>query len=189
VTQLPETVTSPRLTLRVWRLDDAPALARAVNDSLDHLRPWMPWADAVTDVQHYEEFITERRAMWRDGGDATYGVFAGRDVIGGTGLHRRRGPWILEIGYWIHVDHLGRGYATELSLALTDAAFTVEGVNRVEIRHDRANLRSRAVPERLGFELVDEQSGERKTSGDEGIDCTWAVERERWLAQPRPAFG
>lgn len=182
---LPETVTSARLTMRVWRHEDAPALSRAVNESLEHLHEWMPWASADTDVEHYEGFIEERRVQWRDGGDATYGVFAGDLAVGGTGLHRRAGPGILEIGYWIHVDHVRRGYATELSSALTDAAFGVEGIDRVEIRHDRANVRSRAVPERLGFTLVDERPGERKTSGDVGVDCTWAVERDAWLARPR----
>jgi ribosomal-protein-serine acetyltransferase len=186
VTQLPETVTSPRLTMRVWRLEDAPALARAVNESLEHLHEWMPWAAGDTDVAHYEEFITERRTQWFEGGDATYGVLAGDVVVGGTGLHRRRGPGALEIGYWIHVDHLRRGYATELSSALTDAAFRVEGITRVEILHDRANVRSRAIPERLGFRLVDEQPSERKTSGDEGVDCTWTVERGAWLAGTSP---
>jgi len=182
---LPEVVTSPRLTLRVWRLEDAPALSRAVNESLEHLRPWMPWAAEDAGVDHYEQFISERRAQWRDGGDATYGVFADGLVVGGTGLHRRRGPGVLEIGYWIHVDHVGRGYATELSTALTEAAFGVDGVQRVQIRHDRANVRSRAVPARLGFTMIDQQPGDQKTSGDEGVDCTWEVERDAWLARTR----
>ena len=30
--------------LRHWRAEDAEAQARAIEESLDHLRPWMPWA-------------------------------------------------------------------------------------------------------------------------------------------------
>lgn len=179
---LPETVLTPRLTLRVWRLEDAPALERAVEESREHLRPWMPWANEPPESTT-EEFIADRREKWLGGGDATYGVFADGEVVGGTGLHTRRGPRTLEIGYWIHVAHVGRGYATELSTSLTDAAFTVEGIEWVEIRHDRANSRSRAVPEKLGFTLVQETPGERLTSGDEGVDCTWSVDRAAWLAR------
>lgn len=184
---LPETVTTARLTLRVWRPEDAPALAAAVRASQEHLRPWMPWASEDTGDEHYERFVADRRAQWAAGGDATYGVFAAGEVAGGTGLHRRRGPGVLEIGYWIGVEHVGQGYATELSRALTDTAFRVEGIHRVEIRHDRANARSRAVPERLGFTLESENPGERVTSGDEGVDCVWAVERAAWLSRGRRA--
>jgi RimJ/RimL family protein N-acetyltransferase len=55
------------------------------------------------------------------------------------------------IGYWIHVDHIGLGYATETSAALTKVAFTIEGMDRVEIHCDPANLASAAVPRKLGF--------------------------------------
>ena len=52
----------------------------------------------------------------------------------------------LEIGYWVHVDHLQKGYATEMARILTSAAFTVPGIERVEIHHDKANTRSGAIP-------------------------------------------
>jgi RimJ/RimL family protein N-acetyltransferase len=32
------------LELRQWRLEDADAQARTIEESLDHLRPWMAWA-------------------------------------------------------------------------------------------------------------------------------------------------
>ena len=35
---------TPRLVLRCWRPADAPLLKEALDSSLDHLRPWMPWA-------------------------------------------------------------------------------------------------------------------------------------------------
>jgi len=181
--QLPEVVVSPRLTLRVWRLEDAPSLTQAVSDSAAHLRPWMPWASEEPTLAHYVEFITERRAQWAQGGDAVYGVFVGDAVAGGTGLHQRRGEGILEIGYWLHVEHVGRGYAAELSTALTDTAFGIDGVNRVEIHHDRANLRSRAVPARIGFVFEGETPDEPRAPGDEGVDWTWAVDRASWTAR------
>jgi hypothetical protein len=36
------------VTLRRYRPDDLDALFGAVTESLDHLRPWMPWAAACT---------------------------------------------------------------------------------------------------------------------------------------------
>ena len=42
--RLPDHVESPRLTIRRWRPDDVDALSAAIVASVDHLRPWMPWA-------------------------------------------------------------------------------------------------------------------------------------------------
>jgi RimJ/RimL family protein N-acetyltransferase len=67
----------------------------------------------------------------------------------------------LEIGYWIHAGFLRRGLATRVSCLLTDAAFTVAGIERVEIHHDKANVASAGVPRRLGFT----PSPKRRTSG------------------------
>ncbi|MGH9021089.1 MAG: GNAT family N-acetyltransferase [Acidimicrobiales bacterium] len=181
--RLPETVETPRLTLRVWRDADATALADAIDTSLAHLRPWMPWADQAMTVAETAEFISDRRAKWEAGGDAIYGVFAAGVVVGGCGLHANVGPDVLEIGYWVHVDHTRQGYATELAAALTDAAFTVPGVERVEIHHDRANAISRRVPERLGFTFDAERPAGKRAPGEEGPEWIWAVGRSDWMGR------
>ena len=112
-----------------------------------------------------------------------YGVLLDGQPIGGTGLHRRAGPDTLEIGYWIHVDHIGRGYATELSAGLTDLAFTVDGIEHVEIHHDAANVRSAAVPRKLGFAHVATEPREPLAPGHTGVEWTWRVGRAAWLGR------
>jgi RimJ/RimL family protein N-acetyltransferase len=59
----------------------------------------------------------------------------------------------LEIGYWVHLDHIGRGGATAVAGGLTDAAFRLRGVDRVEFHCDAANLRGAAIPPMLGYRL------------------------------------
>ncbi len=59
----------------------------------------------------------------------------------------------LEIGYWIHPAFIGRGLATAAARLVTEAAFSVPGIDRVEIHHDRANEISGAIPRKLGFTL------------------------------------
>ena len=65
----------------------------------------------------------------------------------------RRGRGLLEMGYWMHADALGRGYATEAARALTDAGLGVDGVERMVIACDEANVRSAALPKHLGSRL------------------------------------
>jgi ribosomal-protein-serine acetyltransferase len=55
------------------------------------------------------------------------------------------------IGYWLIERAQGRGTMTRAVRALTDHAFNVWQLNRIEIRAGVENARSRAIPERLGF--------------------------------------
>lgn len=159
--RIPDEVRTARLLLRRWRDGDAPLLHEAVIASLEHLRPWMRWVA-------FEPLSVEDRARlivdWADAAadtdaEAIYGVFCDGAVVGGCGLHRRAGPDTLEIGYWIHADHVGQGYATELARGLTSAAFTVDGIERVEIHHDKANTRSSAVPQKARVRTWPRSSG------------------------------
>ena len=59
----------------------------------------------------------------------------------------------LEVGYWLRAGATGRGCATAAARALTDLALSVDGVSRVEIHCDEANVRSAAVARRLGYRL------------------------------------
>lgn len=174
--------------LRRWRVDDAEAQQRAVAESADHLRPWMAWMD------HEPLAVDERRLLlaqwelrWLGGGDANFAIVFEGWVIGSCGLHRRRTPDTLEIGYWVHPDYLGRGLATRAAQLLTDAAFGVPGVARVEIHHDKANVASRRIPDRLGYRFLGERPDEVTAPAEVGIDCVWRVSREDWAARRRDA--
>ena len=75
----------------------------------------MPWAtDAAADPANARSHGREAEEQWDQGSDYTY-VLRPREagpVIGMFGLHRRIGPGALEIGYWLHPDYLGCGFAT-----------------------------------------------------------------------------
>ena len=188
MTRLPDHVETARLVLRRWTVADAPALATAIDESLEHLRPWMPWAagEPVAPDDRVR-WIEQSNRDWEAGGDVILGILlADGAVIGGTGLHRRAGEDTLEIGYWLHVDHTGQGYVSEAAAALTDAAFTVPGIEFVEIHHDRANRSSRRVPERLGYAKAGESPATTApASGEERMNCRWRIDRDAWSAVRR----
>jgi RimJ/RimL family protein N-acetyltransferase len=162
-------VRTRRLVLRCWEPADAPLLKAAIDASLEHLRPWMPWAH---DEPEQLQAKIERTRRWRGkfdlGQDFVYGVFSPDEeqVLGSTGLHTRVGEKAREIGYWIHVDHINQGLATEVAGALTKVAFEVDGVQRVEIHCDPRNVASAAVPRKLGY--MHEATLRQRTPGPEG---------------------
>ena len=147
-------IETPRLVIRCWEPRDAPLLNAALHASWEHLGPWMPWARGEPPALEDTVALLRR---WRGDFDLdqdyVYAIFD-RDetqVIGSTGLHTRRGADAREIGYWVHVDHAGRGYATETAAALTRVAFDIAGMRRVEIHCLPHNVRSAAVPRKLGY--------------------------------------
>jgi RimJ/RimL family protein N-acetyltransferase len=143
-----------RLVIRCWNPADAPLLKASVDENIDHLLPWMPWAaDEPKPLQQKVDLIRAWRAGFDLGKDFVYGIFNREEsrVLGGTGLHTRLGPGAREIGYWIHRDYTNIGLATEVSAALTRVAFEIDGVRRVEIHCEPRNIRSAAIPRKLGF--------------------------------------
>jgi RimJ/RimL family protein N-acetyltransferase len=114
----------------------------------------MPWArDEPKPLDERVALLRGFRGRFDHGDDFVYGIFESDEssVVGGTGLHTRVGGDALEVGYWIRTSRAGAGLATEAAAALTRVAVEICGVDRVEIRTDPANERSRAIPQRLGF--------------------------------------
>jgi RimJ/RimL family protein N-acetyltransferase len=129
-------------------------MREAITSSVEHLLPWMPWAaEEPRELQEQLDSIRHWRSQFDRNEDYFFGIFDREEmrVLGGTGLHKRIGPGGLEIGYWIRADAVHQGLATENAAALTQVAFEVEAVNRVEIHCDPENFASAAVPRRLGF--------------------------------------
>jgi ribosomal-protein-serine acetyltransferase len=185
-TVLPDRLETPDgLLLRRWVPDDAEALGRAVAESAEHLRPWMAWVhEEPLPIERRRARIAEWEHDWAQGGDVLLGVFVDGQVAGGCGLHRRIGPRGLEIGYWIHPAFLRRGLATRIARMLTDAAFGLPEITRVEIHHDKANQPSAGVPRKLGFEWLGEVPDAPEAPADLGIEWRWRMESGAWRNCP-----
>ncbi|HET6279605.1 MAG TPA: GNAT family N-acetyltransferase [Polyangia bacterium] len=175
---------TPRLLLRCYRISDAPLLKHAIDSSLDHLRPWMPWMlNEPSPLSDIEARLGTFREQFMAGRDWVFGIFAPgeEEVLGGTGLHPRIGPDALEIGYWLRADVTGRGLATEAISALTSAGLTTFGAKRIEIRCDPRNLRSMGVPRRLGYRHVQTLIGDTFTPAGVVRDTMVWAQGERGL--------
>ena len=143
------------VVLRAPDAIDAEAIAGAVNSSLSHLSRFLDWATEPTTVDNQAVRQAIAREAFDAGGDAMYTVFEGDEVVGAIGLHRRLGPDALEIGYWLRVGAEGRGIMTSAVRRAAALAFEVDRVERVVIVCHPDNVRSAAIPARLGFTLVE----------------------------------
>jgi RimJ/RimL family protein N-acetyltransferase len=152
--ELPDELVGDRVVVRPYAETDAAELWASIDESREHIAAWLPWVDSYQRPEDAIAHIRRFRARWLLREDLVAGVFE-RDtprLLGGSGLHRI--DWSIrrfEIGYWLRESAVGRGYMTEAVQLLTRFAFDQLDANRVEIRMDTGNLRSRAIPERLEF--------------------------------------
>ena len=150
----PYRIETERLVIRCYDPEDAPLLKEAVDSSIDHLLPWMPWARfEPQSLDEKVELLRGFRSRFDADEDYPYGVFAPDESrqIGGAGLHRRGGEGSLEIGYFIRADSIGQGLATEVSAVLARVGIEKCGVERIDIQVDPENERSLRIPRKLGF--------------------------------------
>ena len=156
VTTPPYRIETERLVIRCYDPRDAPLLKAAVDASVDHLLPFMPWArSAPQPVEETVALLRSFRAQFDRDENYIYGVFTPdeSEVIGGTGLHKRSNEGSLEIGYWVAAGWVGQGIATELTAVLTRVGFELCGLDRVDLQIEPENERSLKIPNRLGFTL------------------------------------
>jgi ribosomal-protein-serine acetyltransferase len=170
---------SGEVTLRRWRDTDAATLHEVVQESLEHLRPWMAWVSDGYPMDAATDFVTATADDWASGTAFNYAIFVSGRLAGAASLMARIGPGGLEIGYWLHPSYVGRGAATRAAALLAEEAFRT-GSSRVEIVTDVANFRSAAVPRRLGFVEVERRSPQEPiTPGEDGVDIVWRLTPDR----------
>ncbi|MGN6244012.1 MAG: GNAT family N-acetyltransferase, partial [Motilibacteraceae bacterium] len=142
------------LVLRRWQEGDLAAATAAVTSSLAELGDWMMWAADGYTEDDSRGFLERASRQWESGLEFDYAIVDRGDLVGSIGLMTRRGPGVLEIGYWLRTDRTGHGLMTRAADALTRLALGLPGVERVAVVHDAGNVRSQGVPERLGFRRV-----------------------------------
>jgi ribosomal-protein-serine acetyltransferase len=151
-----EELRGEHVLVRPYRESDAQALYEAMNESRNHLRPWLPFADEHQTLDESRNWIIQQAANWILRDDLALSIWekASGRYLGGIGLHPH--DWEIgyfEIGYWVRALAEGYGYITEAVRLLTNYALDSLKANRLEIRCDELNVRSAAVPKRLGYLL------------------------------------
>jgi RimJ/RimL family protein N-acetyltransferase len=152
----PEEFSTKRLLIRMPRPGDGKAVYDAIMASINELKHWMPFAQKEQSEQDVELNIRSSYISFLKREDLRLLVFLKEtgEFVASSGLHRIN--WSIpkfEIGYWIDSRFSGKGYMTEAVKGISDFAFQELNAQRLEIRCDASNYKSRAIPERLGFSL------------------------------------
>jgi RimJ/RimL family protein N-acetyltransferase len=194
---VPDRLAGARVLIRPFERGDVEALQEAVAESREnHLLPWLPWARGHTTREETLDFIARSRAQWLTRDSLGGGIFRKEDgwLLGGIGLHTH--DWrvrAFEIGYWLRRSAIGQGYMREAVAVMTRVAFEALGANRVMIRCDAHNDRSRRVAEGCGFVFEGRHRHDSLTlNGTLRDTLFFSLVREEYeaqLAQWRPLLG
>jgi RimJ/RimL family protein N-acetyltransferase len=147
-----------RLALRPWNVDDAGAALGAYGNA--EVARWLaPAMDQVRDPAAMrlvlQQWVAEDARMMAPAGRWAIELREERRVIGGATLLPLPPDEEFEIGWQLHPDAWGHGYASETGLALARWAFE-QGIEQVIAVVRPANTRAAAMVRRMGLEWVGE---------------------------------
>ncbi|MFF8729321.1 GNAT family N-acetyltransferase [Streptomyces sp. NPDC015171] len=164
--------------LRRWRGQrDFASAFTLIEESLGHLRPWMPWV-AEHGERNTRDFLAKAESRWAAGEAYNYAITRGGTPIGMCQAYRWAEPPGWRLGYWLHPAAVGQGIATRATEAMAAEMFALPDVEYVEITHDLSNTSSRGVPHRLGFtEVGREQVPPAEAASGSGIEVIWRLNR------------
>ena len=163
----PPVIETERLILRTPSVFDAPAANAAQRESFAELQRWMKWADKPITLEETIAHARMASEVFGSGEDFALWAFlkSTDEFVLACGLHHC--DWEVpkfEIGYWCRISYQGHGYVTEAVRALTRVGFEQLGANRIEIRCDARNSRSRRVAERAGYRLEAELKNDSRAA-------------------------
>lgn len=154
----PMPIKTKNLILALPKIGDGKTIRPAILETFDDLKLTMPWAKTIPSIEDCEEFVRQAAANWifKNNEEPYLPLFIfcrhSMDFIGSAGYHHMN--WdipSLEAGYWLRQSSMGKGIMTEAINALTQYAFKQLHVKRLAITCDIKNLRSKKIPERLGY--------------------------------------
>ena len=152
-TSLPEPVTG-RVAVRVVDPEDAEAVAALLVRSRAALAPWEPVRPGSWfTVEGQRAALTEARQRYERGEDYPGLVLVDGQPAGRMNLNVivRGASQSATLGYWVDVDHQGRGVATAAVGVVLAVAFRDLGLHRVQAGTLVHNHASRRVLAKNGF--------------------------------------
>lgn len=137
----------------------------AIDAERDYLSKWLPFVEKTVDIEFTRGFVNSY--LYSDKKNVTFVIYFEQRFAGLIGLKDTdETNKKTEIGYWLSSGFQHKGVVTKCCKTLIAYAFENMKMNRVQLKAGTENVRSRAVAERLGFELEGiERDGELHSRG------------------------
>ena len=131
---------------------DGESLFALTDSCRPYLKEWLPWVDEIKNPEDTKSFIKLTKRQFAGNNGVQAGIFYQGKIAGVIGFHSIN--WAnqsTDLGYWLGEQYQGKGLMVRACKAFINYAFKELELNRVEIRCAAGNIKSRAIPECLGF--------------------------------------
>ncbi|PRA07998.1 MULTISPECIES: GNAT family N-acetyltransferase [unclassified Paenibacillus] len=140
------------IVLKLIKSQDRDELYALIDENRKYLRTWLLWVDKRQSPKDLDSVIElwTRNYEERNGFDS--GICFNGQLVGMLGLHYI--DWnnrATSIGYFLAESAQGKGIITKSIERLLKYLFNELKLNRVIIQCAENNLKSRAIPEKIGF--------------------------------------
>ncbi len=154
-----------KIHLQQLKLSHTGMLFETIDRDRKYLRKWLPFVDQTRKPKDTAQFIRQMEQNLKKNNDYVYTIWYNGDLAGLAGykesdkINRKT-----EIGYWLAESMQGKGIMIQTVKKLVDFAFRNLNMNRVQIKVAAGNLKSAAIPSKLGFHFEGiEREGEFHT--------------------------
>ncbi|MFK8100972.1 MAG: GNAT family N-acetyltransferase [Saprospiraceae bacterium] len=132
----------------------AKSIFAMVNAQRSYLGQWLPWVHDTLTVTNTEDFLKLAFRLNQGQQQLNSIIFYKEALAGSISLIKvDQEHKMAEMGYWLSQDLQGKGIITKAAKAMITHSFAVRQLNRIEIRVAKDNFKSKAIPQRLGFQL------------------------------------
>lgn len=138
--------------LHVIQRHHAEALFKVVDANREFLGQWLGWVHNLNTLEDANAFVERDCTAVGAGTRISLLITYKGELAGGINLvitsteHKKA-----EIGYWLAQAFNGKGLMTRSAQFLTDFGLRYLGLNRIIIRCAIGNVKSQAIPERIGY--------------------------------------
>jgi ribosomal-protein-serine acetyltransferase len=123
-----------------------------VNQNRDFFGQWLAWVDTIQTEHDSLEYIYTKIENQKNGNTIAFHIlFKGLLVGQITMFGMKEGGYNCELGYWLDKSYNGMGIMTQSVMSILKFGFNVLNLNRIVIKSSTYNLKSQAIPLRLGF--------------------------------------
>lgn len=143
------------LLLRLFTEDDADEFFQLTIQSKNYLKKWLGWLENIKSVDDITANIKSRYKELEEnnGYPINFAIIYKGKIAGTIGFNTiDKGNRIGTIGYWLGEDYQGKGIMSKTFQAVINYGFTDLKMSRIEVRIASKNYKSRAIPERFGFQ-------------------------------------
>ena len=164
-----------RLRLRAVSLSDIELVWSA--SRIEGFNDGMAW-DPPNSRDELVAITQKNLKSWKEGSAYAFTVDLGETMmpIGRIGIRQEDTPSIWNIGFWVHPEHWGHGFAAEAAQSVIEFGFSELEARKITTAHATWNTQSKRVIEKLGFDPTGENPCGFMKGGKPIAELEYAIE-------------